>query len=392
MGGLNGRSTYIGIDDWRCIFNTVEGDSSLDEHNVIDKIKEKLKEKSEGEYKEWKGRNFDIDYSLSVQDDDTGILGAGLLAGAAANRSLRILRALLDRGATFANQPSLIHSGREDREQIVKFLAVHEFEFKLSETVYLGFLSEDGCFFLKQLEYWNRCLDEVKRMKEEKIYSNVTFYNVLTGDSNELAYSAWKGVLLKTSEGDYKSKFPIYSNDLKHQLKIGNQRLDDLQIAERIIGKIFAKRVGKEGPFSRKIAGYLSNEDIENLRKATIQVQEPNDPSSTIKNECGETSRCLAKDENIIQPLKEAETKQIISKAIKTGVTLGIITALTIGIGCSIAGVELSILAIAGIAVAAALVIGVIASGITYSVLKPSDKLDKPDLEAANQQIDGKVC
>ncbi|RDD35202.1 hypothetical protein Wcon_00669 [Wolbachia endosymbiont of Cylisticus convexus] len=313
------------------------------------------------------------------------------MAGAVANRSPRILRALLDRGATFANQPSSIYSGREDYEQIVKFLAVRELEFKLSETVYLGFLLEDGYFPLtKQSEYWNRCLDEVKRMKEEKIYNNVTFYNVLTDDSNKLAYSAWRRVLLKTSEGDYKSKFPIYSNDLKHQLKIGNQRLDNLQIAERIIGEIFTEHVGHEGPFSRKIAEYLSNEDIENLRKATIQVQEPK-RSLFYNNECGETSRCLAKDKNIIQPLKEAETKQIISKAIKTGVTLGIITALTIGIGCSIAGVELSILAIAGIAVAAALVIGVIAGGITYSVSKPSNKLDKPDLEVADQQVPEKA-
>ncbi|WP_349968048.1 hypothetical protein [Wolbachia endosymbiont of Armadillidium arcangelii] len=70
---------------------------------------------------------------------------------------------------------------------------------------------------------------------------------------------------------------------------------------------------------------------------------------------------------------------------------MGIITALTIGIGCSIAGVELSILAIAGIAVAAALVIGVIAGGITYSVSKPSDKLDKPDLKVFNQQVPEKV-
>ncbi|KLT21741.1 hypothetical protein wVul_1486 [Wolbachia endosymbiont of Armadillidium vulgare str. wVulC] len=384
---MGGRITCIGIDDWRYIFNTVEGDSSLDEHNVIDKIKEKLKEKSGDVYKEWKRYNFDINYSFNVDGYIT--LGTKLLTGAVTNRSLKILRALSDRGATFANPPSLACPEREDYEQIVKFLAVYEFEPKLSEIVELSFFSVDYFCITKQSEYWNRCLDEVKRMKEEKIHNNVTFYNVLTGDSNELAYSAWKGVLLKTSEGDYKSKFPIYSNDLKHQLKIGNQRLDALQIAEIIIGKIFAKRVGKEGPFSRKIAGYLSNEDIENLRKATIQVQEPNNPSSTIKNECGETSRCLAKDENIIQPLKEAET--ITSKAIKTGVTLGIITALTIGIGCSIAGVELSILAIAGIAVAAALVIGVIAGGITYSVSKPSDKLDKPDLKVFNQQVPEKV-
>ncbi|RDD34928.1 Ankyrin repeat protein [Wolbachia endosymbiont of Cylisticus convexus] len=108
-----------------------------------------------------------------------------------------------------------------------------------------------------------------------------------------------------------------------------------------------------------------------------------------IKNKKGKTPRDLANDKNITQLLKEAE-EQIISKSIKTGITLGIITALTIGIGCGITGIELSILAIAGIAVAAALVIGVIAGGITYSVSKPSNKLDKPDL--ANQQVSEKAC
>lgn len=90
--------------------------------------------------------------------------------------------------------------------------------------------------------------------------------------------------------------------------------------------------------------------------------------------------------------LAEAETKQIISKAIKTGATLSIITALTIGVGCGIAGIGLPILVIASIAVSAALVIGAIAGGITYSVLKPSDKLDKPDLEIASQQVPEKAC
>ncbi|MCA7010854.1 hypothetical protein [Wolbachia endosymbiont of Tribolium confusum] len=61
--------------------------------------------------------------------------------------------------------------------------------------------------------------------------------------------------------------------------------------------------------------------------------------------------------------------------------------ALTVGVGCGIAGVGLPILVIASIAASAALVIGLAAAGITYSVLKPSDKLDKPGLKAANQQV-----
>jgi hypothetical protein len=36
-------------------------------------------------------------------------------------------------------------------------------------------------------------------------------------------------------------------------------------------------------------------------------------------------------------------------------------------------------LALVGIAVAAALAVGIVAGGITYVVLKPSNKLDEPD-------------
>ncbi|WP_264377796.1 leucine-rich repeat domain-containing protein [Wolbachia endosymbiont (group B) of Philonthus cognatus] len=90
---------------------------------------------------------------------------------------------------------------------------------------------------------------------------------------------------------------------------------------------------------------------------------------------------------DLLQQIENDQSRR--SKAIITGSVCGVIAALTVGIGCGVIGIELSILAIAGIAVAAALVIGVIAGCITYSVSKPSDKLDKPDLEVANQQVNG---
>ncbi|WP_353273896.1 hypothetical protein [Wolbachia endosymbiont (group A) of Ennomos erosarius] len=59
-------------------------------------------------------------------------------------------------------------------------------------------------------------------MKKEKIGNNVTFYDILTGKNDELASHVRKA---KALEDDYKSKFPIYANDLERQFKIGNQRL-----------------------------------------------------------------------------------------------------------------------------------------------------------------------
>ncbi|RDD34219.1 Piwi/Argonaute/Zwille siRNA-binding domain protein [Wolbachia endosymbiont of Cylisticus convexus] len=85
------------------------------------------------------------------------------------------------------------------------------------------------------------------------------------------------------------------------------------------------------------------------------------------------------------------DTVKAINKSIMIGSVCGVIAALAVGIGCSIDGVALPILALIGIAVAAALVIGVIAGGITYSVSKPSDKLDKPDLKVFNQQVPEKA-
>lgn len=65
---------------------------------------------------------------------------------------------------------------------------------------------------------------------------------------------------------------------------------------------------------------------------------------------------------------------------------------MAVGGGCFAVGIQLPILALIGIAVAAAVLTGFVAGGITYSALRPSDKLDKPDLEVANQQIPEKGC
>nr|WP_255445872.1 hypothetical protein [Wolbachia endosymbiont of Drosophila mauritiana] len=87
----------------------------------------------------------------------------------------------------------------------------------------------------------------------------------------------------------------------------------------------------------------------------------------------------------------QKDTVKTINRSIMIGSVCGVVAALAAGGGCFAAGVALPILALIGIAVAAALVIGVIAGGITYSVLKPCSELDKPSSEAARQQVDG-IC
>ncbi|MDR2548464.1 MAG: hypothetical protein LBC34_03145 [Rickettsiales bacterium] len=69
------------------------------------------------------------------------------------------------------------------------------------------------------------------------------------------------------------------------------------------------------------------------------------------------------------------------NKAVKTGIICGIIAVLAVGVG-------LSILFIAGISVAAGLLVGGISSGITCVVSKPSSGLDKVDSIRSNTTID----
>lgn len=115
----------------------------------------------------------------------------------------------------------------DSRKEITKLLIAREIKLKASEAKKPG-ISTRGVFgyrinsdFEEEMsEYWDRCLNEVERMKKEKIGNNVTFYDILAGKNDELASHVRKA---KALEDDYKSKFPIYVNDLERQFKIGNQ-------------------------------------------------------------------------------------------------------------------------------------------------------------------------
>ncbi|WP_341822405.1 hypothetical protein [Wolbachia endosymbiont (group A) of Clivina fossor] len=177
----------------------------------------------------------------------------------------------------------------------------------------------------------------------------------------------------------------------------------------------------KEGPFNLKIAEYLSNEDIKNLRKAAIQTMDEDDCKLGEPDKDGESpsdedvaAQLLtgAKKDTLVtevagneglqeavvgnQDLRTAVTNTLkddgnfqaavkgdpdkeARKSLEIDIICGVIAALVVGGGCFAAGVQLSVLAIVGIAVAAALAVGIVAGGITYAVLKPSNKLDEPD-------------
>ncbi len=77
-----------------------------------------------------------------------------------------------------------------------------------------------------------------------------------------------------------------------------------------------------------------------------------------------------------------------VSKAIKIGIAFGVVTGLAVGVGCFATGVALPILAIAGIIVAAASLVGLVAGGITYAV---SSKLEETNAQQEQNLLAHKV-
>ncbi|WP_264375299.1 MULTISPECIES: ankyrin repeat domain-containing protein [unclassified Wolbachia] len=100
----------------------------------------------------------------------------------------------------------------------------------------------------------------------------------------------------------------------------------------------------------------------------------------TLEDKNGKTTDDIAQQE-AKRELRGIVTEQAIKKAMKVGAICGVIAGLAVGGGCFAADAALPILALIGIAVAAAVLTGLVAGGITYKISKPSEKLDSVDAE-----------
>ncbi|MDR0288956.1 MAG: ankyrin repeat domain-containing protein [Rickettsiales bacterium] len=170
-------------------------------------------------------------------------------------------------------------------EETAKPLIAHEIKLKGSEAEKQNDLVRYNHGFIRELsQYWDRCLDEVERMKEEKVDEGITFYDILTSrETNKLISYAQSRKMVRISEGDScENKFPIYAYDLKRLLnKIGKQRSDALNVGKTIIQRVCS--LGNDG--AMYVAEYLSNEDIKNLREAAIQTMDREEISQSLESD-----------------------------------------------------------------------------------------------------------
>jgi hypothetical protein len=85
--------------------------------------------------------------------------------------------------------------------------------------------------------------------------------------------------------------------------------------------------------------------------------------------------------DGVLDQILQYETRMAANKAMKIGIAFSAIAALAVGVGCFAAGVQLPILAIAGIVVAAASLVGLIAGSLTYAVSKPNGKVEEANAQ-----------
>ncbi|WP_425386623.1 ankyrin repeat domain-containing protein [Wolbachia endosymbiont (group A) of Barypeithes pellucidus] len=254
---------------WKEALSAVNADNDLNESNVIDKIKEKLKAADQSEYERWKKFDFDLAYLLhkAVRGNFIEIVSALIEKGANVNaidtventpllvavergyieivntliekgadvnveggfhsstplycaierNNAEIVKSLVEKGADvnavdlFSQCTPLHYAARHGSAEIVKFLVekgadvtravsertlcTYRLSLDVGEVLVRHILIKNprmkkpNSVIEKLSEYWDRCLDEVKRLEEEE---NKPLYDFLKASNTNTLISMWK--------------------------------------------------------------------------------------------------------------------------------------------------------------------------------------------------------
>lgn len=204
-------------EQWLEILNTINADNNLNKSNVIEGIQERLNVYPK-EYQKWGEAGFDLNHWFEVQDiyslrefallhiaaenDYIGVVNAPIDRGADINAKdeygwnplhcaavfgqVNVVNALIDRGADInakdeQGRTSLCWAATIGHEDVTKILIQKTLiqDFSIQRPGYLT-----GAFST----YWDRCLNEVKKLKEE----NKLLYDFSRESDTEKLFEQWK--------------------------------------------------------------------------------------------------------------------------------------------------------------------------------------------------------
>ncbi|NUX01574.1 hypothetical protein GO685_03635 [Wolbachia endosymbiont of Madathamugadia hiepei] len=142
---------------------------------------------------------------------------------------------------------------------------------------------------------------------------------------------------------------------------------------------------GEELFCREKIKTILQKAEDRDMLDKILQVEK--DTENEAKVDDNQLVSLTLKEENddISQPstdFDDKSTAKTTNKPIIIGSVCSVIAALAVGVGCGVAGIQLPILVIAGIAVAAAVLVGLVAYSITCAV---SSKLEETNAQGQHK-------
>ena len=112
--------------------------------------------------------------------------------------------------------------------------------------------------------FQKECEEEIESLKSEKVSNaNVSFYDILTKDINQLAMYAGNGSIVQILRSDdYKVKFPLYASMINSNFRKGEKRKQLLEQGNKIFHFLFKNFPQLPHDCIEKIFSYLSDGDL----------------------------------------------------------------------------------------------------------------------------------
>jgi hypothetical protein len=127
-------------------------------------------------------------------------------------------------------------------------------------------------------DFQNECEEEIARLKGEKVgNANVSFYDILTKGTNQLAmYAGNESIVQVLKSDDYKRIFPIYASMINCNFRKGERRKELLEQGNKVFHFLFNNFPQLPHDCTDKVFSYLSDEDLRNFIHASKPVSNQN--------------------------------------------------------------------------------------------------------------------